>query len=153
MTQETDENLETCLNRRYPGRRIWLEGDAIVIRVPMAFRKRGGRKEIILPEGADAAESPKAEPQRPLIAALAKAHKWQHTMEKGGIGSLEELARREGVDRSYVRRILRLACLAPDITEAILAGREPSGTSLRRLMGKLPLLWEEQREMLGFASL
>lgn len=55
------------------------------------------------------------------------------------------------MDRSYVRRILRLASLAPDIVEAILRGTEPSGLSLERLAKALPVLWEEQRKALGFA--
>ena len=52
------------------------------------------------------------------------------------------------VDGSYVSRIIRLCLLAPDIVEAIVEGREPSGLSLERLVGGLPVVWEEQREKL-----
>ena len=48
--------------------------------------------------------------------------------------------------RSYVSRILRLALLAPDIVEAILAGRTDQPLMLTRLERPLPAIWEEQRQ-------
>lgn len=51
---------------------------------------------------------------------------------------------------SSVSRIIRLTLFAPDILEAILAGEERSGLTLARLVGKLPMLWEEQRRYFGF---
>ena len=159
MIRQAESDLEAELNRKYPGRKVWVEDGAIVIRIPMAFRKAGGCKEIIspgspsgLPEGADAAGPPKPQPQRPLVVALAKAFKWQKMMDSGQVKSLEALAKREGVDRSYVGRILRLACLAQDIVEAILDGTKPSGLSLRKLSKNVPLIWEEQRKLFGFAG-
>jgi hypothetical protein len=152
MIQRMNVNLEAELNRKYPGRKVWVEGDAIVIRLPMALRKRGGRKEIILPEGADTAGQPKPLPRRPLVAALAKGFQWQRMMETGQAKSLGEIARRERVDRCYVRRILRLATLAPDVIDAMLTGNEPEGLSLRALGGDIPLVWDEQRKALGFGG-
>ena len=57
-----------------------------------------------------------------------------------------------GLDPSYVGRVLRLTLLAPDIVQAILDGREPSGVSLERLVRTLPDVWEEQRHVLGFGT-
>ena len=54
----------------------------------------------------------------------------------------------QGVDNSYVARLLRLTLLAPDIVEAILMGREPDGLTLEQLY-RLPVAWEEQRRELG----
>ena len=54
------------------------------------------------------------------------------------------------MDRSYVSRIMRLTLLAPDIVEAIVEGREPSGLSLERLVKKMPVVWREQRVVLRF---
>ena len=90
--------------------------------------------------------------QEPLVTALARAFRWQDLMESGRYASITELAAALRVDRSYVRRILRLALLAPDIVEGILAGREPSGLSLERLTKDLPVSWEEQRARLGFPA-
>lgn len=81
---------------------------------------------------------------KPHIYALLNNPKYQGLVEHRGKTYPD-------VDRSYVRRILRLASLAPDIVEAILRGTEPSGLSLERLAKALPVLWEEQRKALGFA--
>jgi len=152
MIRQAESDLDMELNRKYPGRKVRIEDDAIVIRIPMAFKKCGGRKEIILPDGADGSGTPTLQPQRPLVAALAKGLKWQKTLEGGQAKSLEALAKREGVDRSYIRRLLRLATLAPDIVESILAGTEPGGLSLRTLSKDIPLMWDEQRRLFGFAG-
>ena len=63
------------------------------------------------------------------------------------------LAKREGVSRSYFTRLVRLSYLAPDITEAILDGRQPRDLTADKLLAhsRLPLGWHEQRTVLGFA--
>jgi hypothetical protein len=117
----------------------------------MTFKRRGGRKEIIVPEGL--ADGPHSPTQEPLVTALARAFHWQELIDTGRYASITELAKVLDVDRSYVARILRLALLAPDIVEAILAGQEPSGMSLERLVKAMPVGWEEQREVLGFPTM
>ncbi|WP_374297986.1 hypothetical protein [Sphingomonas sp.] len=66
--------------------------------------------------------------------------------------TIDALAKRDGVGRTYVLRMLRLAYLAPDIVEAILAGREPRGLAVNRLTEQvqLPPGRTEQRRTLGF---
>jgi hypothetical protein len=49
------------------------------------------------------------------------------------------------VNDAYVCRLLPLTCLAPDIVEAILDGRQPKGLRLAEMLGNGPLAWEEQR--------
>jgi hypothetical protein len=63
------------------------------------------------------------------------------------------LAKREGVSPSYFTRLVRLAYLAPDITQAILDGRQPSYLTADKLLAhsRLPLAWQHQRTLLGFA--
>jgi len=126
------------------------DGDNILIRIPMRFKKRGGRIEIIAPEGLDSAFSDGASVQQPIVTALARAKRWQEMLDAGDVASVTDLAERLNVDRSYASRILRLNLLAPDIVEAILTGRDPSGLSLAKLTQTLPVLWHEQREMFGF---
>ena len=121
------------------------EGEHVVIRIPMELRRRGGRCEIIVPEGLPGSRRTRAKPQEPIVTALARAYRWQKMLESGEYASLSELAERLGVDRSYLRRILQLASLAPDIVEAIVDGSEPSGVSLEQLTKGLPLRWAEQR--------
>lgn len=63
-----------------------------------------------------------------------------------GVGALPAVSRRVAVG------LLRLAYLAPDIVQAILAGREPQGLTVNRLMKQVPLPTRgaEQRQALGF---
>ena len=128
------------------------DGDNILIRIPMRFKKRGGRKEIIAPEGLDSAFPATGPAQQPIVTALARAHRWQEMLDGGQVSSFTELAKKLDVDRSYVSRVIQLTLLAPDIVEAILAGREPSGLSLAKLTQTLPVLWGEQRELFGFPA-
>ena len=117
-------------------------GNVVVIKVPMLVKRRLGRKEIITPEGLG--EVPQATAQEPLVTALARAYHWQALLDTGRYASITGLAAALGVDRCYARRILNLAMLAPDIVEAVVAGREPSGLSLERLVKGMPMAWEEQ---------
>lgn len=122
-----------------------------VIHIPMTLKKRGGRKEIIVPEGLPRSR-PRSLAQEPLVVALARAFHWRDLIDGGQYSSIIELARALGVDRSYVGRIIRLTLLAPDIVEAILRGNEPSCMSLGRLTRQIPMEWQEQREKLGVGS-
>lgn len=126
------------------------DGESLRIRIPMQFKKRGGRKEIILPEGLSQHQPDRTAYQKPLVAAVARAHQWKRILDEGSIPSITALAKRLKVDRAYVSRLLHLTLLAPDIIEAILYGREPSGLSLARLNKAFPLEWDEQRQQLGF---
>ena len=127
------------------------DGETLVIRIPMKFKRRGGRKEIITPDGLPWSIGSKSPTQEPLVTAIARAFNWQELIDNGKYASITELAEALGVDRSYVGRIMRLALLAPDIVEAIVRGEEPSGLSLERLTKRLPVVWEEQRRRFGFA--
>lgn len=41
--------------------------------------------------------------------------------------------------------LLQYACLAPDIVEAILDGRQPKGLKLGEVLRNVPMSWCEQR--------
>ena len=118
------------------------DGGAIVIDIPMTFRRRSGRKEIVLPPGATTAAPPP--PPSPLALAVARGLRWQERIESGDVKSISDLARLLRLDPSFVARTIRLAALAPDIIEGVLAGQEPDGLSLGRLRKEIPLLWEDQ---------
>lgn len=70
-------------------------------------------------------------------------------LEEGGCGTVEELTRRETVDRGYMSRVLRLTLLAPDVVEATLDGRQPERMRLKELLDGFPVEWASQREHLG----
>ncbi len=126
----------------------------ISIFVPMTIKKRGGRGSVAIITPSQSKSL--AVDQRPnydyrLINGLVKAHKLQKLMAKNPTQSISSLAKREGLTHAYVGRLLRLNLLAPDIIEAILAGRQPKDLRLIDLMRKeIPLVWEEQKERFGF---
>ena len=93
-----------------------------------------------------------ATPDPHLLQALVRAHRWKRILETGEAASLSELARREGIHRAYLSRILRMVYLAPDLTEAILDGTQPPGLTVERLRQSLPLDWAEQRRLFGLAA-
>jgi hypothetical protein len=80
----------------------------------------------------------------PLQLALARGHRWLAMLESGEVKSMKELARREGVDDSYVSRMVNLTTLAPDIVAAILDETLPEEVTLFELAAGTPLLWGEQ---------
>ena len=121
-----------------------LDGDTLVVRIPMRFQCRGGRKRIVAPDGSAIVPSSKPQPDGTLVKALARAHRWRRMLEGGEHGTLAEMADAERISRSYVSRILRLTLLAPDIVERILDGRPMAG--LPQLLRPFPVVWERQRE-------
>ena len=114
--------------------------DTVTLHVPFRMVKRGGRKEIALPEGAHL----QRRPDDALIKALARAHRWKRLLEQAEYTSLSELAEAEEINLSYLSRVLRLTLLAPDIVEGILDGRQGSNVKLANLLEPFPLEWESQ---------
>jgi hypothetical protein len=126
-----------------------LDGSTLVVRIPMRFRRRGGRKRIVAPNGSQIVPTSKPQLDGTLLKALARAWRWQRMLDEGVYTSVSEIGDVENISKSYVSRILRLALLAPDIIETILAGRADQGVMLEQLERPLPASWEEQRQGLG----
>jgi hypothetical protein len=117
---------------------------SITVRVPMAIRKRGGRKVIVSPDGSVLPGAPRqattaADPA--LLKALARAFRWKRMLEDGVYASVSDIARAEKLDRTYVGDVLRLTLLAPVIVEAVVEGRQPEEMALPVLMKPFPVNW------------
>jgi hypothetical protein len=125
---------------------VRLDGTTLVLRIPMRFQRRGGRKRIVAPDGSQIVPTSKPQPDSTLVKALARAHRWQRLLESGEYGTLAELADAERISRSYVSRVLRLTLLAPDLVERILDGRPTAG--LAGFLQPFPIEWERQRDQL-----
>lgn len=117
--------------------------DVVTVQVPFRIVKRGGRKEMVLPEGAAQARKP----DNTLVKALARAFRWKRVLESGEFATIAELAEREGIATSYMTRILRLTQLEPGIIEAVLDGRQNDAITLARLMDPFPISWIEQKHI------
>ena len=121
--------------------------NTITISIPIKMRKRGGRKLVLAPDGADwAPAGPKVD--NVLVKAIARAFRWRKLLETGAYATIDELATAERINPSYVSRLLRLTLLAPDIVEAILDGRQPAGLHLDDLMAPFRVEWERQQEII-----
>ena len=114
----------------------------VTLHVPFRVVKRGGRKEMQLPEGATQSRRT----DNTLVKALARAFRWKRMLESGEFATIAELAEREGIAPSYMTRVLRLTLLAPEVIERTLDGRQPEGMMLPRLMEPFPPEWEIQKK-------
>ena len=116
----------------------------VTVTVPFAIRKRGGRKLVITPDGTTAAPTPRARVDSALLKALARGFRWRKLLEACDFATIEEIAKAENINSSYVSRVLRMTLLAPDIVEAILAGKQPEGLTMARAMQPFPGEWSRQ---------
>jgi len=124
------------------------DGRTLIVRVPLTVRKRGGRKQVVMPDGACWGQ-PRPRIDNTMVKAIARAHRWKRLMESGRFASVTELAEAEKINQSYLCRVLRLTLLAPDIVEAILDGRQPAAIQIDALLKPMPLEWAAQRAALG----
>ncbi len=127
------------------------DGETITVHTLLTFRKRGGRKLVVTPDGAEWAPRPRVD--NAMVKALARAFRWRRMLDEGVYATLEDLARAKGVHATYVSRILRLTLLAPEIVESILDGQQTKGLRLEDLMEGLPVDWEGQRATVFNCSL
>ncbi len=119
------------------------DGETITVHIPLTFRKRGGRKRVVTPDGAEWAPRPRVD--NAMVKALARAFRWRKMLDEGAYGTIEELAKAKGIGKAYVCQVLRLTLLAPEPVEAILDGRQPAEVGLDGLLTGFPLEWDGQR--------
>ncbi len=119
--------------------------------IPTCIRRRGVEMRLVL-DGPDKGEAP-ANPDRRLIRCVVQAHAWFDDLNQGRVATLSDIVRKEGISDRHISQVLPLAFLAPDITEAILAGRQPPELTAETLIKRidLPLHWDDQRALLGFS--
>ena len=134
-----------------PSDAIEESADTLLIKIAIRLKTWGGEKVIEGPGGA--APTSRAHLDDSLIKALARAFAWREQLAVGSVRSLEEIAARQRCTEAYVRQIVELAFLAPDIIERILAGTQPRHLTVDRLVRMtLPLSWRDQRRQLGVAE-
>ena len=120
----------------------------LTLSVPIQFKRRSGRKLVTLPNGETTRARHWDTAATLLQLALARGHRWLAMLESGEAKSLKEIATLEGIDNSYVSRMVNLTTLAPDIVAAILDDDLPSHVTLFDLAVDPPAVWDEQRERL-----
>ena len=115
-----------------------LQADAstTLIQVAVELKRRGLAVRLIVRASGEAV---KQEPDQKLVATLAKAHAWFEKITSGRCEGPVAIADEEKVDRSYARRVVYLAFLAPDIVRRILDGDHPPDLNATRLLRLTPL--------------
>ena len=113
----------------------------LTLSVPIQIKRRSGRKLVTLPNGETAKARPWDTVTTPLQLALARGHRWLAMLESGEVKTMRELAIREGVDNSYVSRMINLTLLPPWTVAAILDDTLPNHITLFDLAVDLPLVW------------
>ena len=121
----------------------------LALEIPATLKRAGTGVRLVV-QGTRNDASPDHSLIRLLIRAFAVREKLDHNPNL----SMHQIADTEDVVPSYVTRLLRLAFLAPDIVTALVEGRQPIELTAKRLMDdtRLPLEWQAQRELLGFAA-
>lgn len=125
-------------------------GPVQVLSVSARLRRTGLETKLLI-QGALGAEPPRRS-DRSLLRLIAMARRFNELVTTGAGLTVTELATQAGVSRSYFSRVLKLSFLAPDITKAIVQGRQPSELSAVKLMGagRFESAWPDQRHQLGF---
>jgi site-specific DNA recombinase len=118
--------------------------------VPLRLKRRGVELRIVI-EGEAASNS---EVDSALLQAIARAHRWFNDLASNRARDTLEIAKREGLRASYVRRLIPYAFLAPSIVEAICEGGQPPDLTVERLRrrAELPCHWAEQYRVLGLGE-
>src|SRR6202035_5168285 len=121
---------------------------AVELTAAVAFKRRGAETKLVLPGLAQQRHSSRCDPA--LIKAIARGRAWFEELATGRARSLQVLAKRDGISRRYIRRLIGLAFLSPQLVEAILQGRQSVELTATRLTElDLPLDWTEQHKLLA----
>ena len=102
------------------------DGDGQPQKIKIAWSIKA-RDSATVVEGDDGSESAH---NQSLIQSIVRAHGWIRSLQEGAYQSIEQLAEADGLHPKVVRQVLRLAFLSPEITPAILEGRQPKGLAL-----------------------
>lgn len=84
-----------------------------------------------------------------LIQAIVKARAWLDDLVTGRVDGIDALAAREGKSSRNIRMMIQLAFLDPKIVEAVVDGRLPESIGATEIVRDLPMVWHEQRQLLG----
>jgi site-specific DNA recombinase len=126
--------------------RVFLDQASMPLVIPYLTARRGNQIQV---RSVSNDGSVTRVPDRALLHALVKAHRWRQQLMTGQY-SMAKLTSEAQTSRGYVNSILPLAFLAPDLVEALLDGRQSMKLSLSALKAApLPLAWAEQRARLA----
>ncbi len=87
-------------------------------------------------------------PDPALVKLILQARTWWARLATGET-DMSTIARTEGINDSWVSRVVRLNFLAPTLIDKILAGTQPARLTARALLrSEIPMSWNHQREVI-----
>ena len=107
-------------------------------------------KLVSLPDPVKCSSKPERENVSKTIEALALAIHWSKLIDTGRMTSIDEIAHREKMNPTKVRKILRLALLSPEIVQFLVAHPDVSLDGLKRKA--FPVVWQQQVGLLSGIS-
>ncbi len=123
-------------------------GRILTLTAPAQLMRVGREMKLLIDDSRD-----NKAPELSLLKILARAHDVRTRLAQDTSLTVHDIARQERITAGYIYILLRLRWLAPDITTAIINGRQPpqlNAQKLMRLTAQLPADWAEQRALLGF---
>lgn len=88
-----------------------------------------------------------------LIKAIARSHYWNNLLLSGEVNFSVDIQKMEKLKtRTYVKNVLKLRFLAPQIIEPILNGTQPGELTVEKLFKIQTLDWDEQKKLLLFGK-
>ncbi len=142
------KKMSDVRQRLADGDRIEQDGPSLRVDLRVRLNRWGGETVIEGPNGGPAVSATHVD--RSLMNSIARAVEWRDALTSGAAASFKAIARKSGCTEGYVRQLVELAFLAPDIVTSIVRGTQPRHISVDRLVRQaLPLSWHEQRRVLG----
>jgi site-specific DNA recombinase len=138
--------------------RVVVASDKLIVTVAGTGRGDGATREVraawsskpkVAATVVECESATESSPNQSLIQSIVRAHVWTQRLRDGTFESIEALAEANGLHSKVIRLALRLAFLSPDMTSAILEGRQQTWLSLARIPKLLPLPWTEHQNLLG----
>jgi site-specific DNA recombinase len=120
----------------------------VTLMAPVQLKRVGREMKMLVDDSGDSTSIDMG-----LLRVVARAHDIRTRLAQNTRLTVHDIAREERVTAAYVYTLLRLPWLAPDITTAIVNGRQPpqlNAKKLMRLTAHLPADWAEQRALPGF---
>ncbi len=123
----------------------------ITVFIPVSFKRHGGKKVIISPQGVPVNSDRDKNKDWTLLKNLVAAHRYQRMIYTQKYPSISELCVGEDISKGHIVTVMRLVTLAPDIQESILNNTYPPHLSRADFVKPFPLIWEDQRKYFGFS--
>ena len=157
-------SLEVCVTVAQEQLVQWLLGDEessaerirgnpmpeLTLTQNVSLRRSGIESKLVYP--AQATPTVHKRSVKAIQQALLNSLQWNEDLVTGKVKSVDELIERDQLNPRQMHRLRRLAFLAPDIMERIIAGDVPETLTLERLKKDFPLDWKAQREHFGLRA-